>query len=585
MISAGKDVQSVIQQAFEAERKLEFEKALELYKSVEDYLTVSDGSVIRYVNLLVEFEEYSRAKEMLENLIVKNKYYTRWTLQTLAFVYEQLGETEKAIVVYKKLGDADKVLKLENELEKRNPKKAYLDKFMSLFSGREDVFSIQTMEGYYPVRRPLEVKDVVEHFAGRKTIGIYVMRSDDTVKFAAIDVDIAKNASEDEEILLSSCKVVAQEVYKLVTAEGLKAYVEFSGKKGYHIWIFFDAPVPAYKIRYVLKKIVEKINVPDNLKVEVFPKQDKLNGGLGNLIKAPLGKHVRTGKWCVFLDEDFRVVNNQLQFLMDIKENKASVLDELFREYTQNEGELESFSEDALSDTSVRKKVRNQSNGSTSAKHMVVSEGNTAKQTTVFESSKVLKKVLRNELALKPQDPILERLTNSCFIFSQIVAKAEAIAHVSDDEKDILVGILKHVPNGFELAKKILGKTIDYSEDGMRNLFDKAGSIPLTCEDIKIKVFSFSLALDTSRCVCRFSRMLNTPVNYVHNDESYIEDISAEDLAKRLVQKTHEKLELEIEVKRLKDLLKKKLSNGSVLELEGARISVLEAGEIRVEFV
>lgn len=587
MSEEARNVHEIIQQALEAERRLEFEKALDLYKRVASHLTVKDGSLIRYINLLVEFEEYVLAKEMLENLIVREKYYTRWSLGTLAWVYEQLGQTEKALVIYKKLGDNGKVAELESELERRNPKRGYVEKFMYLFSGREDVFSIQTVEGYYPVRRPLEVKDVMEHFAGKKTIGIYVMRSDDTVKFAALDVDVAKSASEDEDVLLNLCKNLAQEVYRIISSENLKAYAEFSGKKGYHIWIFFDTPVSAYKIRYVLRKIVDKVSIPEGLKVEIFPKQDKLNGGLGNLIKAPLGKHVKTGKWCVFLDDEFRVASNQFQFLMNITTNSASVVDELFREYSENESDVESFSESAidLSQTKNRKKSRQRSSGSSNAKHLAVHELNLSNKSTIIESSKVLKKVLRNEIASRTYEPLLTKLTNSCFIFGQIVAKAEAIAHISDEEKDILVGILKHIPNGFELAKKVLEKTIDYSEEQVRNLFDKAGSIPITCEDIKVKTFSFSLALDTSRCVCRFSRMLNTPVNYVHADDSYIENIDAEDLAKRLVQKTHEKIELEVEIRRLKDLLKKKLDSGNVIELEGAKISILDGGEVRVEFI
>ncbi|WP_448377290.1 CRISPR-associated primase-polymerase type A1 [Fervidobacterium sp.] len=583
--------EEVIKMAIDAEKRLDFSKAIELYRSVRNELSVKDGSLVRYVNLLMEFEDFAQAKELLESLILKEKYYTKWSLGTLALVYERLGDTEKALVIYKKLGNEQKVKQIESSLELRKPKRIYIDKFISLFSGREDVFSIQTPEGYYPVRRPLSVKDVIEHFSGKKTLGIYVLRSDDTVKFAAVDVDVKKGISEDDEVVLNSCKNVAKEVYKKILSENLNAYIEYSGKKGYHIWLFFDMPVAAYKVRYVLRKIVEKIDVPEDIHLEVFPKQDKLNGGLGNLIKVPLGKHAKTGKWCVFLDENFRVVNAQHDFLLKINVNNSSIIDELFKEYFDDTGEVGNIDQDDIAPSEIRigKRISKQpSSNVDNARHTVIeekSENSEGKSNlNMLESSKVLKKVLRNEIRSKMNEPVVETLRNSCFIFSQMVAKVQAIAHISKEEERILAGILNHIPNGFEIAKSILGKTIDYSEEKVRNLFDSVGTIPITCEEIKTMVYNFGLMLDLSRCTCRFSQMMNTPVNYVKSDGDYIEKFDSEDIAKRLVEKTREKLELEIEIRRLKEILKKKLSSGSTIDFDGARISVLDSGEIRVEF-
>ena len=73
-----------------------------------------------------------------------------------------------------------------------------VEHFMTLFSGREDCFARQWVDkkegkqGYVPVRRPLEPEDVEEHLKGRKTYGIYLMKSDATVRVAVIDVDIQK---------------------------------------------------------------------------------------------------------------------------------------------------------------------------------------------------------------------------------------------------------------------------------------------------------------------------------------------------------------------------------------------------------
>ena len=61
---------------------------------------------------------------------------------------------------------------------------------MHLFSGRDGVFSCQTDTGYIPIRHELQKSDVKAHFNGRKTIGIYQLKENNSIKFAAFDVDI-----------------------------------------------------------------------------------------------------------------------------------------------------------------------------------------------------------------------------------------------------------------------------------------------------------------------------------------------------------------------------------------------------------
>ncbi len=53
---------------------------------------------------------------------------------------------------------------------------------------------------------------------------------------------------------------------------------------------------------------------------EVFPKQDRIGEGkLGNLVKAPLGKHQVTGNWCLFLDKDLKPEKDQYGVLAGIR--------------------------------------------------------------------------------------------------------------------------------------------------------------------------------------------------------------------------------------------------------------------------
>nr|7NQD_A Chain A, TPR_REGION domain-containing protein [Marinitoga sp. 1137]7NQD_B Chain B, TPR_REGION domain-containing protein [Marinitoga sp. 1137]7NQE_A Chain A, TPR_REGION domain-containing protein [Marinitoga sp. 1137] len=214
------------------------------------------------------------------------------------------------------------------------PSQNAIKRFMTLFSGREDVFSIQYEGGYRPIRRPLNFQDIKNHFSGKKTLGIYLLKKNDTVKFAAYDIDIKKHYlnREDKFVYEENSKKVAKRLSRELNLENITHYFEFTGNRGYHIWIFFDIPVSAYKIKYIMEKILDRIELEEGIDVEIFPKQTSLNGGLGNLIKVPLGVHKKTGKKCLFVDNDFNVIENQIEFLNNIKENKATEINKLFRE-------------------------------------------------------------------------------------------------------------------------------------------------------------------------------------------------------------------------------------------------------------
>ncbi len=111
----------------------------------------------------------------------------------------------------------------------------------------------------------------------------------------------------------------------------LPAYVERSKSKGFHVWVFFETPAAAWKVRRIAQEILNDIDRPDT---EVFPKQDKILGEspqFGNFINLPLfGKSVRENR-CVFLDahNDYRVIENQWDFLESLQTVDPAHVNEL----------------------------------------------------------------------------------------------------------------------------------------------------------------------------------------------------------------------------------------------------------------
>lgn len=166
------------------------------------------------------------------------------------------------------------------------------------FVNRDDVFAEQQTTGaYLPVARPITHEDVQAHLDGDKSYGTYVIDpADQTCKYVCFDLDI-----NDEIALATLCGLVEAMVIR--TSEGDMDSInsllcEFSGNKGYHVWVFFDTPIRADIVRRWVsalftdswRETASEYGWPGEL--EVFPKQDEVaEGGYGNLVKLPLGIH------------------------------------------------------------------------------------------------------------------------------------------------------------------------------------------------------------------------------------------------------------------------------------------------------
>jgi hypothetical protein len=148
---------------------------------------------------------------------------------------------------------------------------------------------------YYRPRdrgNPVELTswDIQRHLAGEITLGIYAINpATQRVKWMGMDADYA-NALED---LLKLQFELAR--------NGIEAALEQS-RRGGHLWIFFDKPVPAKDARVYIRRVAKQLSVgvkgPDGEDgIELFPRHDSIEAGrFGNAIRAPLGVHRATNQ-------------------------------------------------------------------------------------------------------------------------------------------------------------------------------------------------------------------------------------------------------------------------------------------------
>jgi len=201
--------------------------------------------------------------------------------------------------------------------------------FKELFVLREDVYALQTVTGsYMKVEKPLTTQLLKDHLLGKVTIGAYQLWQE-KVKWAVIDIDVNKEVWSADGFNMEDwdgkMDTQAREIKQVFSSYDIPSYVENSGFKGRHVWVFFKEPADASLIKSVLHKLFDNMELVDEgIHIELFPKQS--SGEYGNLVKLPFAKHKRSGKFSHFIDDI-----NDAQFITEeIVRETINPLDAVF---------------------------------------------------------------------------------------------------------------------------------------------------------------------------------------------------------------------------------------------------------------
>lgn len=205
------------------------------------------------------------------------------------------------------------------------------------------------------------------HLDGKATYGHYMLGLDNTVKLVAFDIDFDKSgfcpsrydefgvpldfeigplrdlwhdrANPHRTWMKSRLRNLSHLIAATVKNEfDLRVACAYTGNKGVHVYGFFDESIPAADARLCGELTMKALNANENLEcnfelnrgsfewkdhspepgysfgnmtIEVFPKQDTVDSGFGNLMALPLGvnrKNPADPKFFI----DMRVPMNQL---------------------------------------------------------------------------------------------------------------------------------------------------------------------------------------------------------------------------------------------------------------------------------
>jgi group II intron reverse transcriptase/maturase len=183
-----------------------------------------------------------------------------------------------------------------------------LTMFRERFVGRPDVFARHWQKegrsGYAAVHRAVTDEELGRHLGGEAVLGTYLLHADGTTKELVLDID---GPATDEAGQRKAFEVAQRLTVTLRSADVAPIWLD-SGGKGYHLWFCFQEPTPARPLRRWAARWLDNFRpLPEGVLVEVFPKQDGVVvGGLGSLIRLPLGRHPITGRRSVLLTPEGR---------------------------------------------------------------------------------------------------------------------------------------------------------------------------------------------------------------------------------------------------------------------------------------
>lgn len=177
----------------------------------------------------------------------------------------------------------------------------------------------ETDNPFCTVRKMYDLENIEDHVVGKYAFGVFA--GEKATKFISIDIDDGE----------------AETVHRVVdTMEEMgvpreRIYVSFSGRKGYHVDIFFNTHLSNYHARIFYEVMIERGGF-DRKKVEFRPTHTQA-------IKIPLGIHPATKKRCWYVDRETLEPIERFEYVFEIQKidwaEMKSVVHSLWSEHMQ----------------------------------------------------------------------------------------------------------------------------------------------------------------------------------------------------------------------------------------------------------
>ena len=376
---------------------------------------------------------------------------------------------------------------IEQQIQKIDRKTFAL--FMELFVGREDLYAYEEINEngrrhVETVPNPVTEEILKKHLIGEETIDTYVMRNNETVHYLVIDIDISKkvllglNGREIPSEYLLEAAQAAKYAVECLRKLGLNGYCEFSGYRGYHVWVFFSEWI---SVRYVysleeliavkIKEILECKNSQKgtNLTIEMFPwKSRRKTQGPGQAMKLPYGRHLISGKRSYFCDDGMTPIQNVADYCETIIKSDGTAVKRILS-----------------MNLSIQEAQRN-------------AVGSQLKPNALQELD-------YQKLGIIPES--IRLVLQGCSLMAYLVNKAISTGYLGHGERLSILYVFGHMgEEGREFVHTVMSFTMNYQYFTTDKFIKKLLSRPISC--IKLREQYKSITAEYG-CNCMFKRTKN----------------------------------------------------------------------------
>ena len=355
---------------------------------------------------------------------------------------------------------------------------------LETFAGRDDIYSLEAATGNQHRRtelqeRPLTESQIEEHLRGVHTIGTYIQRPNSTVRYIVWDVDISKqfilkygSCGESFDACLQHAYHKALEIQKLLDGKGMHSYNEFSGYRGYHVWLFLSEWIPVRFANMLTDRIEEETTREDDLTVECFPNKVRLKTGrFGQVLKIPCGIHVKSGKRSCFVDDDGHPVTELDSFMETLARHPLSAIRKVLS-YA-----MPSNRPDGLSEAEAQVNVLD-------------GQSEQDLQNSFGELSANVWEILMR-----------------CSLMKFLCLKAKRTGYLTHFERLSILYVFGHVgEEGKEFVHDVMRLTMNYQYNVTQRFIDRLPEKPISCLKLREQYKKISAEVG---CSCNFKRTKN----------------------------------------------------------------------------
>ena len=258
---------------------------------------------------------------------------------------------------------------------------------------------------------------------------------------------------------LDNARRVAGEIIRQYQRWGMEGYLEYSGCRGYHVWLLFTEWIPVRYANMFCELLDQTMESSDDITLEYFPNKTRIKAGkYGQCIKLPWGRHSRTGEVSYFMDSQGEMISDTNGFMDSLARYQLPVI----------------------------KKVL-------------------AANTSYKDSGN--RKVELEEEEFKNLSPTIRTVLDNCNLMRYLCSKEVRTGYLSHFERQSILYVFAHLGDeGKEFIHHIMGCTLNYQYSVTDRFISKVPDKPISCVKLRDQYKSITAEYG---CNCSFKRSKN----------------------------------------------------------------------------